>query len=403
MHTQNRLRLQPALIALLLCIWQSASGNLTEMRTWTDTQGRTLQARLISHDKNALTGSYLRADGHKIKIPDNLLIAADQELIQSLAVKADASSTNNDADTIETQSDYYTFSGLSKTKTDGYINTHEGWEYQVKALKAKVRYRGNATADQQYLKAYFYDRNNQLIQSYKQPARIQDDDGQYTNPPKRYEKNESHELYFPLSNFLEGRNWQRAIIVFGNQTEATAKIYPSGDLSVYAFPERKLIFGSNLQSLSSSSATANSTPTKFVINRARKSTFKSTAWVNGDWRDGTKGILVSAKVEDALPSGNYFMRVHYFDTDNKLIHTQKQPTQIEIDDAANTYTKLPQFAKIGRSHDAYFPFDKDVEAGDWRKAVVVFGNDQSVDLAIIGGASSDLAKLNFPEKAKFTE
>jgi hypothetical protein len=390
------------LLAISAC--QFAFGASSEMRTWTDQQGRTLEASLISYDERSATGSFRRSDGMIVKIPRNLLAQADQAQLDTLSSASSTSTADTQQEAIEKQSENYIFSRLSKTGTRGYINTHEGWEYQAKALKVKVRYRGDLpTSQTQYLKAYFYDRNSELIQRYKQAARIQDEDGNYSDPPESFKKNESYELYFPVSNFLEGRDWQRAIVVFGNEQEAAAKIYPSGDLSEYAFSERKLIFGSNLSTLSSNESPTAAEPTKFAINSARKSTFRNTAWVDGDWREGTKGILVRVTIEDALPRGNYYLRVHYFDTDNKLVRTQKQPTQIEINDAANTYTQLPKFAKLGRSHDAYFPFDKEVEATDWRKAVIVFGNKQSVDLAIIGGDSQDLKDLNFPEKTLHKE
>jgi len=47
---------------------------------------------------------------------------------------------------------------------------------------------------------------------------------------------------------------------------------------------------------------------------------------------------------------------------------------------------------------AFFPFDSEVEAVEWRKAVVVFGDKDRVDVAIVGGNISDLELLEFPEK-----
>jgi hypothetical protein len=46
------------------------------------------------------------------------------------------------------------------------------------------------------------------------------------------------EVYFPLLAYLDERDWQRCVIVFGDKQEAYARIYPSGDLSEYSFPEK---------------------------------------------------------------------------------------------------------------------------------------------------------------------
>lgn len=196
------------LLAISAC--QFAFGASSEMRTWTDQQGRTLEASLISYDERSATGSFRRSDGMIVKIPRNLLAQADQAQLDTLSSASSTSTADTQQEAIEKQSENYIFSRLSKTGTRGYINTHEGWEYQAKALKVKVRYRGDLpTSQTQYLKAYFYDRNSELIQRYKQAARIQDEDGNYSDPPKSFKKNESYELYFPVSNFLEGRDWQR--------------------------------------------------------------------------------------------------------------------------------------------------------------------------------------------------
>jgi len=383
-----------------LLLFQVVRADLTGTRTWSDQTGRQIEARLLTYDTTLHTGTFRRDDGYLVHIPLNMLATADQTFVTELLAKEDQESVTEDESETEAeanQSENYRFSSLTKNKTDGYIATKEGWEYKIQALRAKVRYRGESPpSGQQFVKAYFYDRNKQLIQSYDGPGRIQREDGGYTDPPKTFKENATEEVYFPLSAYLDERDWQRCVIVFGDKQEAYARIYPSGDLSEYSFPERTLIFGERLKK--ASNAQKERKETEYHITSARKSRFNATAWVDGAWVDGVKGILVEVEVGNSLPTSNYFLRVHFFDNDQKRLLTVKKPTQIESDDAANTYTTLPKFAKTDDKMIAFFPLDSAVEAVEWRKAVVVFGDKDRVDVAIVGGNISDLELLEFPEK-----
>jgi len=387
----------------LLLLASTANAALTEMRTWQDQQGRTIEAELLRYNASAQIGEFRRSEGMIVKIPLKMLSDADQTFLSSFAQQEPESTgptgpSQNDTQEAQ-QSDNYDFSKLSKTRTIGYIKTKEGWEHQAEALMARLSFRGDSEPSSQYVKAYFYDRHKKLIDTYDRPARIQNEDNTYTNPPKGFKKNKKEEVLFPISLYLEERECRKVIVVFGDGEEATAKIYPSGKLEEYAFDERHLIFGKNLQETTTTTATA---ATEFIISSAKEKKYRNTAWVDGDWSEDNRGILVEVEVRGQLPSDNYFLRAHYFDSENQLIHTQKSPTQIEVDEDANLYTKLPKFADLNEGHEAFFPYDRGVETKDWRKAVIVFGDGQSVDVDIIGGHISNLESLDFPEKSRYS-
>lgn len=395
---------QLAFLVLAFLAFQSGHADLTEIRTWSDQKGRQIEARLLTYDSTLRTGTFRREDGYVVHIPIKMLAADDQAFVSKLlaAKESEQMPLNQTATEEENQSEHYVFSNLAKKKTDGFINTKEGWEHEIDALRARVRYRAESPpAGRQYVKAYFYDRDRKLIQSYGNPARIQGQDGEYEDPPIAFEFNANEEVYFPISAYLEQRDWQRCIVVFGDDKEAYARIYPSGDLSEYRFPERTLIFGEDLKQLSNGQTERERT--EYHVNSARKSRFNATAWVDGAWMDGAEGLLVEVEVDNSLPAPGYFLKAHFFDRNNRRLMTVDRPTQIESDDDANAYTSLPKFAKTDDEMVAFFPFDEKLEALDWRKAVVVFGDRDKVDLAIVGGDSSDLDLLEFPEKALYPE
>lgn len=391
----NYLKSLGLLIGLLLPILVKA--NLTDPRVWSDQNGRQIEATLISYDQDSEKGKFRRTDGYVVEIPLSMLSSEDQTLIKSLTAEQQPKSSNEDP-AKETHSENYLITGLTKENTGQYIATSEGWEHDIQSLRVKIRFKGSSQpADKQYLKAYFYDRNNALIQTYGKPPRIEISEGNYADQKVKFKKNDTAELFFPLSAYLEERDWKRCIVVFGDNKEATARIYPSGDLSDFAFKERVKILGEYLSQITGDLPSGGAA-TEYKIVSARKSRFGSSAYVDEQWVEGARGILVTVKVRNALPTSKYFLKCHFFDSDDKKVLTANNPTMIVSDAATSTHTALPKFADINTDMIAFFPFDRKVENSDWRKAVLVFGDKDTVDTIIVGGNSDDLKSLNFPEK-----
>ena len=70
------------LVTLLLCGYPFNTAVADELRTWTDVQGRTINARLLSADPSTSTIEIERADGTRFTLPIARLSYADQQFIQ---------------------------------------------------------------------------------------------------------------------------------------------------------------------------------------------------------------------------------------------------------------------------------------------------------------------------------
>ena len=71
------------LVTLLLCGYPFSTAVADSVRTWTDVQGRTINARLLHIDSSKATIEIERADGVRFTLPLSRLSYADQQFIQN--------------------------------------------------------------------------------------------------------------------------------------------------------------------------------------------------------------------------------------------------------------------------------------------------------------------------------
>ena len=86
-------KLLACLVTLLLCGYPFTTALADELRTWTDVQGRTIQARLLHADLGKASIEIERADGVHFTLPIARLSATDQQFVQNWTPESAAPST----------------------------------------------------------------------------------------------------------------------------------------------------------------------------------------------------------------------------------------------------------------------------------------------------------------------
>ncbi|MCS6242310.1 MAG: hypothetical protein H2172_00405 [Opitutus sp.] len=71
------------LVTLLLCGYPFNTAKADTVRTWTDVQGRSINARLLHTDASKTTIEIERADGVRFTLPLARLSFADQQFVQN--------------------------------------------------------------------------------------------------------------------------------------------------------------------------------------------------------------------------------------------------------------------------------------------------------------------------------
>lgn len=121
-------------------------------------------------------------------------------------------------------------------------------------------------------------------------------------------------------------------------------------------------------------------------------------WVNKSWVPGLTTLRVKLRLDSGAARGGFFARAYFFDKNKALILEYKSPPQVEVE-LGRKYATLPPHWKDAENYEIYFPIppEKDKGPGDWKTAIVVFGNaDMVVADAYPGNAN--LQDFSFPEK-----
>ncbi len=109
-------------------------------------------------------------------------------------------------------------------------------------FELKVSVKNTVKAEQIMAKAYFYDQNRKLIAHLDKPTPVYRNSKQAHPMPVFFKESENVELAFVLPEKVQSeKNW-RVLFVFGDTSEADAKIYPPGIEQAYDFPEADLVF-----------------------------------------------------------------------------------------------------------------------------------------------------------------
>lgn len=293
-------------------------------------------------------------------------------------------------------SERFVIKRVKKDDVKGTGYTPEGMLSQIKVLEMETQYIGpQSVQGKSYLKAYFYDSDFRQIGGAVKPIDLWYQDEAIPAPESWGE--DEYTVYIPVLPSLEKARWKKAVIVFGNEEEVNARVYPSGDLIDFSFDEKHMVFDS-VQAKTQVKKNKKSLPTRYEV-RAVRDKMQAPYVENKDLRGRAEGVKVILRVHESLPPPKYLLKAYYYDKSNRLIHTQGHPVAILRGEGRTS--AWPVILELDESYEAFFPFDPVVEALPWRKIVIVFGDEKSVAADLLGSSADELVRLNFPEKVRW--
>jgi len=123
------------------------------------------------------------------------------------------------------------------------------WKADAPCIQAEVRVDRDIGASKPYARAYFFDRDKNLLESFKGPIEVSENQLKDTSMPTFFKPHQPNKVYFPITERTTqpGKNWSRVIIVFGDKTYATAECFPKDEVGNFDFPEKDLVLKSATQ------------------------------------------------------------------------------------------------------------------------------------------------------------
>ncbi len=132
----------------------------------------------------------------------------------------------------------------SVIKDRQYLFVDGGWKPEAECIKTTLRVKTDLPdTEKPFVKAYFYDKNKDLLATSVTPSSVSKDSRSTSSMPPVFERNRSYDLYFGISSqATRGKAfWHTVIVVFGAGTNAVAKAYPTGHAKDFEFPEKSLL------------------------------------------------------------------------------------------------------------------------------------------------------------------
>lgn len=143
--------------------------------------------------------------------------------------------------TLFSQAVEYKIEHVSRGKEYAWVD--DQWDEGAECVELKVSANEKQGANDVYYRAYFYDKADKLIYSAKKPSTIWEYGESNVYTPKALEAGKKYSVYFAVPKvYTTGdKKWRRVIVVFGNQEQAVAQLFPKGEIKPYDFPEKSRV------------------------------------------------------------------------------------------------------------------------------------------------------------------
>lgn len=124
-----------------------------------------------------------------------------------------------------------------------YLFHDGGWQRGTECIEAKVSTKQLLKRENMVIKAYFYGDTAEPVHTSPQPSSRATGNGNSMTKPMEIAKGKKQEFSFGIpSDMLKGsKKWRRVVVVFGDKSTVTARVYPKDDLTNFNFPEKHLI------------------------------------------------------------------------------------------------------------------------------------------------------------------
>lgn len=378
------------------------SANDAESRTWTSSDGRQLEATLLNIDGDSV--ELRRSDGIRFEIGIDRLSAADQEYVRLQAARMRQAAIDWSA---PANSENYRIKNIRRANVPGYIKTDAGWEKRIRAIEVDVEYAGPRPSVEVAVSAYFYDRDGSLIEKFPQAARYQvdEDSQQYEDPATELIRRETYSYYFPLSSYLEERNWRTALIVFSGPDGVSVGTSRTLSYENLAFDEKKDVFPDWIEGSAdgggSSAPPGLSESIELQIGRVRLTEWNRSIWFEGNWSRERPCIETRFRVKGGIPTQPARLTLYLFDEHLNRVAKRDKPSMADF--GGGEYVDLAKIAHDRQWYPAVFALDRDLRIAEWETALVVFTiGDRSV-AETYSRKNIDPSDLDFPEKANLQD
>jgi hypothetical protein len=349
---------------LFFCVF---GHSLNAFRTWTDDQGRTMEARLVRIIDDD-TIRIERSDGWVGNVALALLSEQDRKYVR-------IEQTIERLERAEPlQSETFQIRSLRRGTTPGYISTDAGWEHRIQSIIAVVRYSGDLPHSPGYVRAYFYDRDNQEVGSFDAPPRRQDANQQYQNAPKSFTAGVDYEVHFPLTQALQDRSWRTVIVVFGHNNTSSLRSIPSQIRPIeFNFREKENFY----PELSAAIAARLTNATETVrpdatftlqLQRPRRVRHPLTISSGGEWKRNLDCIVVDVRAVGGIPQESLSIDIRFYDENKRRVAIRQRPSMTNVE--GQVYSRIPELSRAGNWYPVFFALDGDLANQQWTYALI---------------------------------
>lgn len=378
------------------------SGWAEEERVWTDSAGRVIRAALTGFkDKDTLI--FRLADGRSLPYPINKLSSEDGAFARKAFAKqaADDPSAGIDWNNPK-QSENYVIRGIRRQNAPGFVSTKTGWEWQVKSIEVRVQYKGKEKTAPGEIRAYFYNREGQLLDEFDEPPRRQDENRKYIEAPEYFEKNKTIEAYFPLTPFLEESDWATVLISFGYGSEYSARTMSGESFEPLEFAEKELLFpGWQPKVDGGGSDTKAMGNMELEVRRVeQEEKYGYSLIFDGDYQKQKPCVMAEVRAKGEISPGTGEVKLYVFDKSGKLAGSRMKPSSAAVK-GSNSYVNDPRIAD-DEWHPVFFALDGDLKDKSFSSYVVVFQFGGQTAAEIKSSTGATIGTLDFPEKSELT-
>lgn len=352
-------------------------------RTWTDVEGRTVEARFLcsNHDDSI---SFVLGNGQESKIPLDVLSQKDIDFINDLNIQ-----TYSKRGAISSPD--FEIRRIRQVSLSGYTSTSEGLEYNIQGLEVQVRYNGPANGVMGYVKVYFYDQQGREVARYDEIPNIEEHSRIPTRGPRvAFDKGKRYEFHFPISRVIDQRNWKSALVVFGDNQQASAQLSPSTQsIAVFSFPEKKLVFPGWNEVLTSHfgkgevpSKRSTSEKPIIEISNIERTRYGRSVWFNNRWEKGAECLVAEIRSTAGIPRNPLKVQAYFIDRNKQIIGHRRLPSTANVGNSV--YIEVPTIAVTDTWYPVVFALDMELERLSWRWALVYVEVDEETQVGVLG-------------------
>jgi len=390
---------------LCLCFVANVAGQSIPVegqvaRVWKDQQGREVRATLKGfEDKHTLLLTL--ADGRTVPFPVAKLGSNDVAFALEVFQKAEATHDSGAAIDWEKPklSEASVIRGVKRENAPGYVSTNNGWEWQGKCIEARVQYKGDQAGVTGGVKAYFYNREGVLIDTFEKAPRRQDEDRKYIEAPESFDRGETVEVYFPITTFLEESDWATVLIVFAAGGEYSAETMPTTSFESLEFAEKAELFPDWNEAAGDRDAMANANAdAEPEIRRLRQEVYKSSVNFNGNYQTGKLCMTAEVRAAGVVSPEDGTVKLYAFDGSGNLEATRSRPSSAKLN-GTNSYVGRPRIAD-DRWYPVCFALDGDFEDKEFSTFVMVFEFGGKITAVVESSVNAELTSLEFPDKQR---